>query len=76
MQNVSSQSVTIREMKEPDLEEILAIEKVSFADPWSRRLFKETLSFPHSVNFVLQGATGALLGYINFYRYRRRGPPA
>jgi len=65
--NALSQSVTIREMKESDLEEILAIEKVSFADPWSRRLFKETLSFPHSVNFVLQGATGAVLGYINFY---------
>ena len=67
MPNALSQSVTIREMKESDLEEILAIEKVSFADPWSRRLFKETLSFPHSVNFVLQGATAAVLGYINFY---------
>jgi len=54
-------------MKESDLEEILVIEKVSFADPWSRRLFKETLSFPQSVNFVLQGAAGTLLGYIDFY---------
>jgi [ribosomal protein S18]-alanine N-acetyltransferase len=67
LQNASYEGVTIREMKESDLEETLAIEKASFADPWSRRLFKETLSFPHSVNFALQGATGALLGYINFY---------
>ncbi len=73
MQNALSQSATIREMKESDLEEILAIEKVSFADPWSRRLFKETLLFPHSVNFVLQGATGALLGYINFYLIGEEG---
>jgi [ribosomal protein S18]-alanine N-acetyltransferase len=67
LQKGLSESVTIRDMKESDLEEILAIEKKSFADPWSRRLFKETLSFPHSVNFVLQEATGALVGYINFY---------
>jgi [ribosomal protein S18]-alanine N-acetyltransferase len=70
LQNALSQSLTIREMKESDLEEILPIEKKSFADPWSRRLFKETLSFPHSVNFVLQGATGAVLGYSNFYLIR------
>jgi [ribosomal protein S18]-alanine N-acetyltransferase len=57
----------IREMKESDLEEVLEIEKRSFADPWSRRLFRETLAFPHSVNFVLTGGSGALLGYINFY---------
>ena len=67
MQKASSRSVTIREMKESDLEEVLAIEKNSFADPWSRRLFKETLSFPYSFNFVIQGETGKVLGYINFY---------
>ncbi len=60
-------NVTITEMKESDIEEVLVIEKKSFADPWSRRLFKETLSFPHSINFVMRGETGILLGYINFY---------
>jgi [ribosomal protein S18]-alanine N-acetyltransferase len=73
LQNASYESVTIRKMKESDLEEILGIEKVSFADPWSRRLFKETLSFPHSVNFVLQEETGDLLGYINFYLIGEEG---
>ncbi len=73
MQNASYEAVTIREMKESDLEEVLAIERVSFADPWSRRLFKETLQFPHSVNFVLQGAAGAVLGYINFYLIGEEG---
>ncbi len=67
MQKASYEAATIREMKESDLEEILTIEKKSFADPWSRRLFKETLLFPHSVNFVLQETKGAVLGYINFY---------
>jgi ribosomal-protein-alanine N-acetyltransferase len=67
LRNGLSQSPLIKDMKESDLEEVLEIEKKSFADPWSRRLFKETLSFPHSFNFVLRAATGALLGYINFY---------
>ena len=65
--NALSQDITVAEMKESDLDEVLEIEKKSFADPWSRRLFKETLSFPHSFNFALRGATGALLGYVNFY---------
>jgi ribosomal-protein-alanine N-acetyltransferase len=67
LQNGLSQSLLIKDMKESDLEEVLEIEKKSFADPWSRRLFKETLSFPHSFNFVLRAGAGALLGYINFY---------
>ena len=67
MQKALSVDVTIEAMKESDLEEVLAIEKKSFADPWSRRLFKETLSFPHSVSFVMRGPEDALLGYINFY---------
>ncbi len=54
-------------MKESDLDEVLKIEKKSFSDPWSRRLFQDTLSFPHSVNFVIEEGAGALLGYINFY---------
>ncbi len=66
-QSALLQGMTITEMKESDLEEVLEIEKKSFADPWSRRLFKETLAFPHSVNFVIRASTGALLGYINFY---------
>ena len=64
---LSVDSLTIEAMKESDLEEVLAIEKKSFADPWSRRLFEETLAYPHSVNFVLRGPGKAVLGYINFY---------
>jgi ribosomal-protein-alanine N-acetyltransferase len=67
LQEALSVNVTIEAMKESDLEEVLAIEKKSFTDPWSRRLFRETLSFPHSVNFVMHGPEGTLLGYIDFY---------
>ncbi len=67
MQNALSADFAIREMKESDLEEILAIEKRSFADPWSKKLFRETLAFPDSANFVVQDPTGAIVGYINFY---------
>lgn len=67
MQKAVSADFTIQETSGSDLEEILAIEKKSFADPWSRRLFEETLAYPHSVNFVLRGPDKAVLGYINFY---------
>jgi [ribosomal protein S18]-alanine N-acetyltransferase len=73
LQKALSVNVTIEAMKESDLEEVLAIEKKSFADPWSRRLFRETLSFPHSVSFVMHGSNGALLGYINFYVIAQEG---
>jgi len=73
LQKALSVDVTIEAMGEADLEEVLAIEKKSFADPWSRRLFRETLSFPHSVNFVMHGPDGTLLGYINFYVIAEEG---
>ena len=41
-----SGEVEIEEMREADLDEVLAIEKRSFVAPWSKRLFRETLSFP------------------------------
>ena len=54
-------------MKESDLEEILAIEKRSFATPGPAGSSRKRSSFPHSVNFVLQGRPVLCLGYINFY---------
>jgi [ribosomal protein S18]-alanine N-acetyltransferase len=73
LQKALSVNVTIEAMKESDLEKVLAIEKKSFADPWSRKLFRETLSFPHSVSFVMHGPDRALLGYINFYVIAQEG---
>jgi ribosomal-protein-alanine N-acetyltransferase len=78
---------TIREMSLEDLDEIIEIEKVSFASPWTRRLFEETLISPISSSFVMRKGTETI-GYIMLYSvgdeahvlniainpyYRRRG---
>jgi [ribosomal protein S18]-alanine N-acetyltransferase len=55
-------------MTESDLEEILAIEQQSFAAPWSLQMFRETICFPHSLNFVIRKRVdNTLVGYANFY---------
>jgi len=73
LQNALSSELTIRAMSESDLDEIIAIEKKSFADPWSQRLFRETLLFPHSVNFVLESPGGEVVGYLNLYLIAQEG---
>lgn len=44
----------IREMAEKDLEEVMAIERVSFPSPWSREIFRRELKTPLSKAFVAQ----------------------
>lgn len=66
--NVGEADVDIREMKESDLDRIIAIEKKSFIAPWSKRLFRETLSFPLSFNLVIaKKVDNTVVGYANFY---------
>lgn len=68
MQKDSSDDTEIMEMKEADLDEVMAIERSSFAAPWSKRLFRETLAFPLSVNFVARKKVdNTMVGYANFY---------
>jgi len=54
-------------MEEEDLGQVLSIEQKSFVEPWSRKLFLETLVFPLSRNYVLETASKKILGYANFY---------
>jgi ribosomal-protein-alanine N-acetyltransferase len=66
--NAGDASVEIREMKESDLDRIIAIEKKSFVAPWSKRLFRETLAFPLSFNLVIvKKVDNTVVGYANFY---------
>ena len=66
-----SRDLVIEEMKEADLDEIMAIEKRSFAAPWSRTLFRETISFPLAFNLVARKKVdNTLAGYANFYLVR------
>ncbi len=66
MQHDLSGEVEIRPTESGDLEAILAIERQSFASPWSRQLFEETIAFPLSVNLVLL-LEGKVVAYIDVY---------
>ena len=58
--------LTIREMTEEDIPDILEIEKQSFVTPWTQRMFRETLASPISTSFVTE-EDGRLLGYVMLY---------
>ncbi len=67
----SDDDVEIRGMSEADLDQIIAIEKKSFAAPWSRTLFRDTLAFPLAFNFVVRKKVdNKVVGYANFYLIR------
>ena len=53
----------LRRARETDLPDILAIERVSFTDPWSRSSFAALLEQPRVYFAVALDATDALLGY-------------
>jgi ribosomal-protein-alanine N-acetyltransferase len=55
--------ITIRDMRQDDIERVMAIEKSSFPTPWSRRLFEEELDREFSDALVACGEEGLVLGY-------------
>lgn len=60
--------VEIREMRESDIDRIMVIEKRSFLSPWTKRIFRETISFPLSFNIVIvKKVDNTVVGYANFY---------
>ena len=67
----SDDNIEIRGMVEADLDEVMAIEKKSFAAPWSRNLFKETLTSPLAFSLVARKRVdNKVVGYANFYLIR------
>lgn len=67
MSESSCEDLEVLVMEKEDLDDILLIETASFATPWSRRLFMETLDFPLSRNYVLKTPSKKTVGYTNFY---------
>lgn len=59
-----SMEVTICAMSEADLEEVLAIEAVSFPHPWSRTHFLDELKSPHAFPLTAFDLSGRVVGYI------------
>jgi len=58
--------VTMREMTTGDIDGVLEIERVSFAAPWTRGMFEETLSSPVGMSLVAE-QEGRIVGYLVFY---------
>ncbi|MFC1482382.1 ribosome biogenesis GTP-binding protein YihA/YsxC, partial [Myxococcota bacterium] len=50
-----------------DLDDIMAIEEVSFSAPWSRGAIAEEIQRPWSIFRVLRDDEGRLLAYLNFW---------
>jgi ribosomal-protein-alanine N-acetyltransferase len=55
--------VTIRPLTLADLPAVLAIESVSFPQPWSEALFRMEINNPQAVHFALEDG-GRLAGYL------------
>jgi ribosomal-protein-alanine N-acetyltransferase len=58
--------VMMRGMTTADIDDILEIERVSFAAPWTRGMFEETLSSPVGVSLVAE-ERARIVGYLIFY---------
>lgn len=59
-------SYQIVPMTEADLDEVEEIEKICFHDPWSRKIFAETLANDGTTALLAREMNGGILGYIFF----------
>ena len=59
-----SGALTIHQMTSGDLDEVTAIESVSFPRPWTREHFIDELNSPRSYPLVARTADGIVAGYI------------
>lgn len=58
--------IEIRLMRESDADEVAAIEKHAFSQPWSRQGFLDSLQLEHAV-FLVAEEEQHVLGYIGMY---------
>jgi len=58
-----SAAFAIRAATGMDIEAVAAIERIVFADPWSRRAFADLLSAPHVIFLVATDETDTVAGY-------------
>ena len=59
--------VTFEPLQETVLDDVLDIEKVSFPEPWSRRLFQQEIRHDSSV-FIVMKASDKIVGYGGFWQ--------
>ena len=58
----------IREIKEPDLDEIIRIEEDTFTEPWTREGFLSAMAMPRNRYLAAVDDQGRILGYCGYYR--------
>lgn len=61
---MTSPAVAVREMTSADLQQVTAIEKVSFAVPWTRSMFEAEIAHGLGWCRVATDQAGTILGYI------------
>ena len=62
----------IREMQEPDLWQVTAIEKANFSVPWSLESFRESMELEHTIYLVAEERE-KIIGYCGMYRVFNEG---
>ena len=60
-------------MTSAHLEQIEALEKICFSDPWSRKTLEDMVSNESAVNLAAVDPAGLVLGYISLYRVLDEG---
>lgn len=59
--------VSIERIKEKDIDDILAIERVSFSYPWTKSMFINELKNPYSHAHLIRTHLNQVIGYIVFW---------
>ncbi len=59
--------LNIRRMEEQDLNQVCAIEEETFSMPWSKKAFRETLSYYHTL-FLVAELDKEIAGYCGCYQ--------
>lgn len=59
--------LNIRQMEEGDLDQVCAIEEETFSMPWSRKSFRDTISYYHTL-FLVAELDGEIAGYCGCYQ--------
>lgn len=60
-------NISLTEMNEGDIDEVIEIERGSFPSPWSKRMFLNELSNPNSRIIIARGESDKILGFICFW---------
>lgn len=64
---------TIVPITDTHLDQIEALEKICFSDPWSRKTLEDIVASESCVNLAAVDPAGLVLGYISLYRVLDEG---